>query len=70
MQETQVQPLGQKDPLENATPVFLPGESRGQSNLAGPQGCRELDTTEQLNTHVKAAMSFHNLIASSHFKKE
>ena len=31
------------------TPVFLPGESRGQRSLAdyGPQGCKELDTTEQ-----------------------
>ena len=28
--------------------VFLPVESHGQSNLAGygPQGCKELDTTE------------------------
>ena len=31
-----------------ATPVFLPGESHGQSSLAGygPQGRKELDTTE------------------------
>ena len=30
------------------TPVFLPGESRGQRSLAGygPRGRRELDTTE------------------------
>ena len=30
------------------TPVFLPGESHGQRSLAvfGPQGRRELDTTE------------------------
>ena len=29
------------------TPVFLPGESLGQRNLAGysPWGCKELDTT-------------------------
>ena len=29
-------------------PVFLPGESHGQSSLAShiPQGCKELDTTE------------------------
>ena len=30
------------------TPVFLPGESHGQRSLAGygPQGHKELDTTE------------------------
>jgi len=30
------------------TPVFLPGESHGQRNLAGysPRGCKELNTTE------------------------
>ena len=34
------------------TPVFLPGESRGQGSLAGysPQGLKELDTTERLST--------------------
>ena len=34
------------------TPVFLLGESLGQRSLVGysPQGCKELDTTEQLNT--------------------
>ena len=33
------------------TPVFLPGKSHGQRSLAGycPWGCKELDTTEQLN---------------------
>ena len=32
------------------TPVLLPGESHGQSGLAGysPRGCRESDTTERL----------------------
>ena len=65
MQETQVQSLCWEDPQENTTPVFLPGESRGQSNLAGPQGCRELDTTEQLST-AKSTMSYHKLMASSH----
>ena len=36
--------------LENSMdrgPVFLPGESNGQGSH-GPQGCKELDTTEQL----------------------
>ena len=30
------------------TPVFLPGESHGQRNLAGysSQGCKKLDTTK------------------------
>ena len=38
MRETQVQPLGQEDPLEKgmaSTPVFLPGESHGQKSLVG-----------------------------------
>jgi len=41
MEETQeawVQSLGGEDPLRRAwqsTPVFLPGESHGQRNLAG-----------------------------------
>jgi len=36
IQETQVQFLGQEDPLEEemaTTPVFLPGESHGQRSL-------------------------------------
>ena len=36
--ETQVPSLGGKDPLEKewlSTPVFLPGEPRGQRSLAG-----------------------------------
>ena len=37
-QVTQVQSLGQEDPLDEEmapTPVFLPGKSRGQRSLAG-----------------------------------
>ena len=36
------------------TPVFLPGEFYGQRSLAdcSPWGHKELDTTEQLSTHV------------------
>ena len=36
------------------TPVFVPGKSHGQRNLAGnsPWGCEESDTPEQLNTHA------------------
>ena len=36
-EETRVRSLGREDPLEEGmatTPVFLPGESRGQSSLA------------------------------------
>ena len=49
--ETEVRSLGPGDPLEEgvaATPVFLPGESRGQRGLVGcsPWGCKEADTTE------------------------
>ena len=49
-QETQVQSLGQEDPLEEEvqpTPVLLPGESHGQRSLAGhsPRGHKGSDTT-------------------------
>ena len=52
MQEIQVQPLDQEDPLEKemeTTPVFLSGKSCGQRSLAGysPWVHTELDTTEQ-----------------------
>ena len=51
VQETQVQSLGWKDPLEEGmatTPVLLPGESHGQRSLAGyrSKGYKELDMTE------------------------
>ena len=50
MQESWVRSLGWKDTLENRklpTPVFLPGEFRGQRSLVGysPWGCKESDTT-------------------------
>ena len=53
MQETRIQSLGQKDPLEKEwppTPVFLPGESHGQRSPVGysPQGRKESDTTQRL----------------------
>ena len=53
MRETQVQALGQEDPLEKGTAttlVFLPGESHGQKSLAGysPWDCSNM--TERL-TH-------------------
>ena len=45
MQEAWVQPLGQENLPEKEmqhTPVFLPGKSHGQRNLAGysPWGCK------------------------------
>ena len=56
VQDTQVQSLGQEDPLDGAwqlTPGFLPGETHRQRNLAGysPSGCKELDMTSDL-THT------------------
>ena len=50
-QETWVPSLAWEDPLEEEwqpTPVFLPGESRGQRSLAGysPWCHKELDMTE------------------------
>ena len=37
------------------TPIFLPGKSCGQRNLAGysPQDCKELDTTERWSTQAQ-----------------
>ena len=54
MQEDWVQSLGWEDPLEKRIAthsVFLPREFYGQRILLGysPWGCKELDTTEQLN---------------------
>ena len=45
-----IDPWVRKIPWRRAwqsTPVFLPGESRGQRSLAGygPWGCKESDTT-------------------------
>ena len=50
-QETGVQSLDQKDPLEESMAThsgFLPGESHGQKSLVGygPQGRKESDMTE------------------------
>ena len=54
MQETWVQSLSQEDRLENEwlpTPVFWPGEFRGQRSLVSnnsPWGSKESDMTEPL----------------------
>ena len=57
MQETRVQSLGGKDPLEEEMAThssFLPGESHVQRSLAGysPWGHKELDMTEQLSAQT------------------
>ena len=57
MRETQVQSLGWEDPwrLEwQCTPVFLPGESHGQSILVGysPWDHKELDMTNTDDSDV------------------
>ena len=52
MQETQVQFLGQEDPLEKGVAThFLPGEPHGQRSLVGysPWGRRESYSTERLS---------------------
>ena len=51
------------------TPVFLPGESRGQRNLAGysPWGHKELDTTEatqHTHTEILCPNSLHSFLLS------
>ena len=57
MQETQVQSLDWKDPLEKGmatTPVFLPEESHGQRSLEGysPWGHKESDITEPITDAI------------------
>ena len=54
MQETQVQSLGQEDPLEKEMAthsVLLSEKSQGQRSLVGysPWGHKESDRTEQLS---------------------
>ena len=51
--------LGWEDPLEEETqptPVFMPGESRGQRSLAGYSALsrKESDTTENLTMSMHA----------------
>ena len=59
--ETRVQSLCQEIPWRRKwqpTPVFLPGESHGQRNLAGysPWGRKESDTTERLHFHFSLSI--------------
>ena len=51
MQETRVPSLERE---RQSTPVFLPGESRGQRSLAGYSlQDRRVDTTDRLNSLTK-----------------
>ena len=57
MQETQVQSLGQEDPLEKGMAThssILAWESHGQRSLAGysPYGHKESDMTERRSAHI------------------
>ena len=57
MQETYIQSLGQKDPLEKGMAThssILPGGCHGQRILAGYRawGCKELDMTEWLRVSL------------------
>ena len=71
MEETHVPSLHQEDPWskkQQSIPVFLPGESHGQTSLAGynPWGHKESDTTEQLHFHFHSLLSkFDNWEAES-----
>ena len=61
MHKTQVR--GWENPLEKEmaiTPVFLPGKSHGQRNLAGysPWGHKELDITELLSCSLFHLVSY------------
>ena len=73
MQVTQLQSLGQEDPLEKKrwrTPVFLSGESHGHRSLAGyslwPH--KESDTTERLSLlfHFSLRADFCSFSPPSH----
>ena len=62
MQETRVQSQVRRIPWRREwqpTPVFLPGESRGQRSLAGysPLGHKESDVTEGLTVHLTSLLS-------------
>ena len=62
MWETQVWSMGRIPwrRKRQPTPVFLPGESRGQRSLVGysPWGCKQLDRTEQISKHTHTPTSF------------
>ena len=66
VQETQVQSLGEEDPLEKKTaptPVFLPRKSHGQRGLVlyYPRGRKESDRTT-VRPH-RAPLLFHHVTA-------
>ena len=62
IQETQVQSLGQEDPLEEEMAThssILAGECHGQRSLVGysPWGHKESDTTEQLTLEASTLLT-------------
>ena len=69
VQETWVQSLVWKDPLEKematgeGNPVFLPGKSHGKRSLPGysPWVFKESDTTEPLSTRFLKKLSWEAL---------
>ena len=70
MLETQVPSLGREDPLEEGMAthsVILPGESQGQTSLAGysPWDHKESDTTEATLQTNEALCYLISLISSS-----
>ena len=72
MQETQVQSLGQEDPLGKVmatTPVFSPGEFHGQRSPAGysPWGHRELHRTEQLTLSLSLFFNYNRITDRHHY---
>ena len=54
MQVMRVWSLGQEDPLEEGSSVFIPGKSHGQRSLVGysPWGHKESDMTLTEHTHA------------------
>ena len=68
MQETQVQSLGQENPLEEeSTPVFMPGECQGQRSQAAysPLGRTEWDTAEVTKEQQQQLESYHIFFTNS-----
>ena len=65
-----VRSLGGEDPLEEGmapTPVFLPGEFRGQRSLVGysPWNHKQSDTTEQLtHTHTQYCKCIQTILST------
>ena len=75
--ETQVPSLGWEDPLEEGTPVFLPGESHGQRSLEGYSawGCksqtqRSAHACTRAHTHTHTHTHTHSLLSGRRWFRE